>query len=287
MPPHVIRRNSASGTGPYTAAVGNWSLANFLILVTVKTAIVPSARPTYMRSPGRRARSQKKMPGPERESTCPAMMAEPTMPGRGLPVYQPATAVLDGTWSVPSLLTPRWISLVRTPIDGMLSDTGRAACGAVASEAGGTVRPVGAGIGAGRAGSGAACAEERVDTVRPVAPIPTAASPAPSAAAATSRREDRRSHGRCRDVHRLTVVPATWRQEGGDSAAAVPGSAIPAPGGSHLPRSGTVTPGDCAACQAGSHQSSGRQESAGMGPVCPLYPIVLPIPAGRPAGISG
>src|SRR6516164_7779193 len=240
-----------------------------------------------MRSPGRKVRSQKKMPGPVRESTCPAMIAEPTMPGRGLPVYQPATAVLDGTWSVPSRLTPRWISLVRTPIDGMLSDTGRAACWPVATEAGATVRPVGAGIGAGRAGSGAACAGERADTVRPVVPTPTATSPAPSTTAAASRRDDRRSHGRCRDVHRLKVVPATRRQDGGDPSAGVPGSAIPAAGAAQTPRSGTVTPGDCAACQAGSHQSSGRQLSAGIGPVCPLYPIVLPIPNGCPTPFLG
>ena len=179
-------------------------------------------------------------------------------------------------------MTPRRISLVRIPIDGTLSHAGRAACWPVASEAGSTVRPVGAGIGAGRAGSGAACAGERVDTVSPVAPTPTATSPAPSAAAASSRREDRRSHGRCRDVHRLKVVPATRRQDGGDSAAGVPAPAAPAAGASQMPRSSPVTPGDCAACQAGSHQSSGRQLSTGMGPVCPLYPIVLPIPNPTP-----
>src|SRR6266571_8081248 len=155
--------------------------------VTVKTAIVPSARPTYIRSPRCSVRSQKKIPGPERESTCPAMTAEPTVPGRGLPVYQPATAVLDGTWSVPSELTPRWISLVRIPSDGMLSQVGRAARGPVASEAGSTVRSVGAGIGAGREGSGAACAGDRAEVASPAAPTPTASSPAPSAATATSR----------------------------------------------------------------------------------------------------
>ena len=56
------------------------------------------------------------------------MMAEPIVPGRGLPVNQPATVVLDDTWSVPSRLTPRWISLVRIASDGMLSQVGRAAC---------------------------------------------------------------------------------------------------------------------------------------------------------------
>src|SRR5262245_43821158 len=124
MPPPVIRRNSASGTAPYTAAVGNLSLANFLTLVTVKTAIGPSARATYLLSRRCRRGVQKKMPGPERESTCPAMMAEPIVPGRGLLVYQPATVVLDGTWSVPFRLTPRWISLVRIASDGMLSQVG-------------------------------------------------------------------------------------------------------------------------------------------------------------------
>ena len=74
------------------------------------------------------------------------------------------------------------------------------------------------------------------------------------------------------------MVPATRRQDGGDSAARVPDPAIPAAGAFQMPRSGTVTPGDCTACQAGSHQSSGRQVSTGMGPVCPLYPMALPIP---------
>ncbi len=38
---------------------------------------------------------------------CPAITEEPIWPGRGLPVYQPATEVLDGTWSVPCLVMPR------------------------------------------------------------------------------------------------------------------------------------------------------------------------------------
>ena len=36
----------------------------------------------------------------------PAMTADPIEPGRGLPVYQPATAVDGGTWSSPSLVIP-------------------------------------------------------------------------------------------------------------------------------------------------------------------------------------
>src|SRR6185437_7185050 len=250
-----------------------------------------------MRSPRCSVRSQKKMPGPVRESTCPAMMAEPIVPGRGLPVNQPATVVLDGTWSVPSRLTPRWISLVRIASDGMLSQVGRAACGPVASVAGRTVCSVGAGIGAGRGGSGAACTGDRAEVASPAAPTPTASSPAPSAATAASRRgdrgedrpagrsEDRRSQGRCRAVHRPKVVPATCRHDGGASAASVSGAACA--GVSRMPRSGTVTPGVCIFCQAGSHQSSGGQVSTGIGPVGPLYPIPLPIPTGRLRRLSG
>ena len=116
----------------------------------------------------------------------------------------------------------------------------------------------------------------------PAAPTLTASSPTPSAVTAASRRgdrgedrsEDRRSQGRCRDVHRPKVVPATCRHDGGASAAGVSGAACA--GASRMPRSGTVMPGVCIFCQAGSHQSSGGQESTGIGPVGPLYPIPLP-----------
>src|SRR5205807_6807332 len=68
----------------------------------------------------------------------------------------------------------------------------------------------------------------------------------------------------------------TRRHEGEASSACASGSA--GTGTSTMPRSGTVTPGDCIACQAGSHQSSGRQVSTGIGPVGPLYPICSPSP---------
>src|SRR4029077_9059045 len=104
-----------------------------------------------------------------RESTCPAMTAEPTVPGRGLPVNQPATVVRFGTWSVPLELTPRWISLVLIPSDGMLSQVGRAACWPVLTEAGSTLCSVGAGIGVGRGGGGGACAADRDAVAHPAA----------------------------------------------------------------------------------------------------------------------
>src|ERR1700742_2155811 len=78
----------------------------------------------YTRSPGCSDDSRKKTPGPALESMCPAMTADPVAPGRGLPVYQPATAVDDGTCSAPSAVSPRWTMFVCTPIDGMVSDTG-------------------------------------------------------------------------------------------------------------------------------------------------------------------
>src|SRR5438067_11892157 len=72
------------------------------------------------------------------------MMDEPTAPGLGLPVYQPATVVVDGTCIEPPRARPSVIRLVFTPISGMVSETAltiwaAAACG------GATIGPVGAG----------------------------------------------------------------------------------------------------------------------------------------------
>src|ERR1700690_4167745 len=109
------------------------------------------------------------------------MTAAPTAPGRGLPVYQPATAVLDGTCSVPFARRPRSTSEVRTPITGILSQTGRAARWVVDTAAGSAVGADGAGIGDGLAGSGTACWGDSAAAARPVLPTATAASPAASA----------------------------------------------------------------------------------------------------------
>src|ERR1700691_1200676 len=99
------------------------------------------------------------------------MTAAPTAPGRGLPVYQPATAVLDGTWSAPFAPRPRSTSEVRTPITGMLSQTGRAACWVVDSGAGsgaGAAGADGAGIGDGWDGSCSVCWGESAAAASPV-----------------------------------------------------------------------------------------------------------------------
>src|SRR5580704_16910298 len=86
------------------------------------------------------------------------MMEEPMAPGRGLPVYQPATETMfkGGTSSSPSGSRPRVIRLVCTPISGMVSETGAATglgaadcdtatIGAVGEGNAPTIGPVGAG----------------------------------------------------------------------------------------------------------------------------------------------
>src|ERR1700691_4761390 len=105
------------------------------------------------------------------------MTAAPTAPGRGLPVYQPATAVLAGTCSVPLELRPRGTSLVRTPVAGMVSETGSAVRCTVVSQTGVTVRPVGAGTGVGLAGRRTSGPVVRVGPTTPARPRPHRSSP--------------------------------------------------------------------------------------------------------------
>src|SRR5271169_6769348 len=139
-----------------------------------------------MRSPRRIFLSQKKMPGPVRESTWPAMTADPVAPGRGLPVYQPATVVVRGTCRVPFGLRPRLMIGAFTPMAGMVSQTGLGVCWTADSETGTTVRPDGTATGDGRAASRKG-ADEVWATTRPAVPAPAASSPAPSIAADSSR----------------------------------------------------------------------------------------------------
>src|SRR5579871_82752 len=139
-----------------------------------------------MRSPTRIFLSQKKMPGPVRESTCPAMTADPVAPGAGLPVYQPATVVVLGTWRVPFRLRPRLMIGAFTPMAGMVSSTGLGVGWTADRETGPTVGPVGTATGDGRAASRTGGAEVRA-TTRPAVPAPAASSPALSIAADSSR----------------------------------------------------------------------------------------------------
>src|SRR5580692_9579880 len=137
------------------------------------------------------------------------MTAAPVAPGRGLPVYQPATAVLAGTCSVPLELRPRCTRLVRTPMAGMVSDTGSAVRCTVVSQTGVTVRPVGAGTGLGLAGRRTSGPAERLATTTPAVPAPTASSPSPSSEAASTRRYEPRGRGAPAD--RRTPRPAGRR----------------------------------------------------------------------------
>jgi hypothetical protein len=74
----------------------------------------------------------------------PAMTADPMAPGRGLRVYQPATAVVGGTCSAPVLVRPSRTSDVLTPMAGMTSETG-SATGAVPCGGAASIGPVGTG----------------------------------------------------------------------------------------------------------------------------------------------
>src|ERR1700761_5179740 len=91
----------------------------------------------------------------------PRMMAGPTAPGRGLRVYQPATAVDDGTCTAPCAVSPRVTSRVLTPIRGMVSETGAATGRAGGDGGAATMGAVGVGNAAcvaagGEAGAGGA-----------------------------------------------------------------------------------------------------------------------------------
>ena len=86
---------------------------------------------------------------------CPAMMDDPISPGRGLAVYQPASVVLTGTWSVPCGVRPSRSSGVRTAMAGIVRATGRATRLADRATGGAAKLPCGAGedLASGRATS--------------------------------------------------------------------------------------------------------------------------------------
>src|ERR1700722_209529 len=71
------------------------------------------------------------------------MTDAPSSPGRGLPVYQPATAVVAGTWSVPDRVRPSLIRRVWTPVAGMIRSTGGAVTSGLVSVGSFTARPTG------------------------------------------------------------------------------------------------------------------------------------------------
>src|SRR5690348_12074707 len=113
------------------------------------------------------------------------MTAEPTCPGLGLPVYQPATDVLAGAWRVPCAVRPSLISRVWTSMAGMLRYTGRGTVAPVTGWGGATSTPAGGFAGC-AIGPGVILgrAVGPVSSIRPAVPPPTASSPPQSSAAA-------------------------------------------------------------------------------------------------------
>src|ERR1017187_6606371 len=110
---------------------------------------------------------------------CPTMMAEPMAPGRGLPVYQPATEVVDGTCNAPFDCRPSLIRLVLTPISGMVSDTGLATGAGAADCGGATIWPVGAGSAFTPAATGRMAGGEGRDSSQPTDPATITATATP------------------------------------------------------------------------------------------------------------
>src|SRR6266480_346815 len=106
---------------------GNRDLLYSRTPVTRNTAVTPLASLTSMASPRRRAPRRKKTAGPRWLSTWPSMTDEPIWPGVAEYLYhaaRPALVRIDGTWTVPSALSPMRSSFESTPIAGMRTDTG-------------------------------------------------------------------------------------------------------------------------------------------------------------------
>src|ERR1700733_8405155 len=117
---------------------------------------------------------------------CPTITAEPMAPGRALPVYEPATDVRDGTCSAPLGVSPRWTSVVLTPIAGMTRATGLATRRTDGSGTGACL-PTGIEANVGLP-TGVAGRPVWLASARPVTPAPTARMPQTRMAAAAGPR---------------------------------------------------------------------------------------------------
>src|SRR5262249_10760701 len=113
---------------------------------------------------------------------CPAITAGPMAPGRGLRVYQPATGGDDGTCRARVAVPPRSIRLVRTPMAGMISVTGRGIFPSFCDLGRAAIGPIG--IGSVPALANWAATGCRFDA-RPTVPAPATITPVASANAAT------------------------------------------------------------------------------------------------------
>src|SRR5674536_42226 len=121
------------------------------------------------------------------------MIAGPSSPGVGAPVYQPAGKPPGGTSIVPSACRPSSISSESTPIAGICTRTGTERASGVAptqagfaGEAGGAGARVSTTVGRAAGGSGAPVLAPVVAPV--VAPGPPAVTMAPTTASSTTAR---------------------------------------------------------------------------------------------------
>src|ERR1035438_1023596 len=117
---------------------------------------------------------------------CPAMTEDPIPPGRGLPVYHPATVLEVGTCRVCCAVMPSRISLLCTPMAGMVRDTGAGTAGAGDAFGAGAADPEGTRT-AGRAARLAAALGWPVSMTRPAAPSASTTTPQTRMARANGR----------------------------------------------------------------------------------------------------
>src|SRR5271165_6183633 len=158
------------------------------------------------------------------------MTADPVAPGRGLPVYQPATAVLAGTCSEPDAVRPSLMSRVRTPIAGISRDRGVATGLGVAAGAAAQC-PFGIGT-SGVAPSGVAGLAVWLAQASPAAAAQTTATPRTAVSAAHGRRISRAAEA-CLPLARLQrcgVVESSAGMQGGPASPAEPDNADHRPG---------------------------------------------------------
>src|SRR5665648_472453 len=125
------------------------------------------------------------------------MIAGPSSPGVGAPVYQPAGKPPGGTAMVPSACRPSAISSESTPIAGICTRTGSERASGVApiqvgfaGEAGGAGARVSTTVGCAAGGAGAPVLAPGLAPV--VAPGPPAVTMAPTTASRRAARPDRR-----------------------------------------------------------------------------------------------
>src|SRR5580704_11200235 len=170
------------------------------------------------------------------------MTAAPISPGRGLPVYQPATATVPGTCRLPAAVRPSLTSPVRMPIAGMKRATGAATVTGCAASGNAPARPAGTATN-GLAPAASAGRPPWLATSRPPSAAAHTIPPQAAAAAAAGCRATRdRSRARLR-----SSLPARRRDPLAGGPGSGPAAALPAsrcrPPGPREPVPGPAGPG--------------------------------------------